>query len=129
MCNEEHPAVDFHRVAAVQVCSGRHLDYHFIVEDKVREIITPQAVNKMFQLDFSEQTDEKELGYSQEDKQFFNMVTQGILHTEGGHYEITLPLFLFLQGPDLTNRLEGVHTRFRQEPIAFMGHITQVRGP
>ena len=53
-----------------------------------------QAVNKIFQLDFSEQTDGKELGYSQEqeDKQFFNIVTQGILHTEYGHYEIPLPL-------------------------------------
>lgn len=71
MCNEEHRAVDFHRVAGVEVCSCRHLDHHFImVEDKVREIITPQAVNKMFQLDFREQTDGKELGYSQEDKQF-----------------------------------------------------------
>ena len=28
-----------------------------------------------------------------------------------------------LQGPDLTNRLVGVLTRFRQGPIAFMGDI------
>ena len=38
-----------------------------------------------------------------------------------------------LQGPDLTNRLIGVLTRFRQEPIAFMGDIDamihQVRVP
>ena len=92
MCIEEHPAVDSLRVAGVEVCSGRHLDHHFMVEDKVREIITPQAVNKMFQLDFSEQTDGKELGYSQEDKLFFNIVTQGILHTEYGHYETPLPV-------------------------------------
>ena len=63
MCNEEHPAVDCHRVAAVEVSSGRHLDHHFMVENKVREIVTPQAVNKMFELDFSERTDDKELGY------------------------------------------------------------------
>ena len=229
MCNEEHPTVDCHRVAAVEVCSGRHLDHHFMVENKVREIVTPQAVNKMFELDFSERTDDKELGYSQEDKQFLKIVTQGIHHTEDGHYEIPLPLCrddvrfpenreqvfqrahwlrkklinnetfykdyvnfmnsiiakgfarkipsnrLFaktgqvwyiphhgvyhakkpnkirvvfdcgarfggtslndqlLQVPDLTNRLVGVLTRFRQGPIAFMGDINamfhQVRVP
>ena len=62
MCNKEHPAVDCHRVAAVEVCSGRHLDDHFMAEDKVREIVTPQALSQMFELDF------KELGYSQENK-------------------------------------------------------------
>ena len=229
MCNEEHPTADCHRVAAVEVCSGRHLDHHLMVENKVREIVTPQAVNKIFELDFSEQTDDKELGYSQEDKQFLKIVMQGIRHTEDGHYEIPLPLCcddvcfpenkeqvlqrahwlrkklinnetlykdyvnfmnsiiakgfarkvppnrLFaktgqvwyiphhgvyhakkpnkirvvfdcgarfggtslndqlLQGPDLTNRLVGVLTRFRQGPIAFMGDINamfhQVRVP
>ena len=63
MCNEEHPAVDCHRVAAVESCSSRHLDHHLMVENKVREIVTPQEVNKMFKLDFSERTDDKELGY------------------------------------------------------------------
>ena len=28
-----------------------------------------------------------------------------------------------LQGPDLTNSLVGVLTRFRQEPVAFMGDV------
>lgn len=50
MCREEHPAVDCRRVAAVEVCSGGHLDNHLMVENKVREIVTPQAVNKMFEL-------------------------------------------------------------------------------
>ena len=63
-----------------------------MVENKVREIVTPQALNKMFELDFSEQADDKELGYSQEDKTFLKIVTQGIRHTENGHYEILLPL-------------------------------------
>ena len=70
MCKEEHPAVDCHRVAAVEVCSGRHLNHHFMVENKVREIVTTQALNKMFELDFSERAGDKELGYSQEDKKF-----------------------------------------------------------
>ena len=91
MCNEEHPTVNCHRVAAMEVCSGRHLDHHFVVENKVREIVTPQALNKMFELDFSERTDDKEQGHSQEDKKFLKIVTQGIRHTEDSHYEIPLP--------------------------------------
>ena len=72
MCNEEHPTVNCYRVAAMQfwtsVLPGRHLDHHFVVENKVREIITPQVLNKMFELNFSERTDDKEQGHSPEDK-------------------------------------------------------------
>ena len=41
MCGMEHPTVSCHRVAAKEVGSGRHLDHHFMVESKVREIVTP----------------------------------------------------------------------------------------
>ena len=64
MCNEEHPTVNCRRVAAMEVCSGRHLDHHFVVENKVREIVTPQVRNNMFELDFSERNDDKEQGHS-----------------------------------------------------------------
>ena len=53
MCSEEHPTVNCHRVAAMDVCSGKHLDHLFMVEKKVREITTPQVLNKMFELDLS----------------------------------------------------------------------------
>ena len=66
-------------------------DHHFKVENKVREVATPQALNKIFELDFSEQTDDKEQGHSQKDKQFLKIVTQGIRQTEDSHYEIPLP--------------------------------------
>ena len=91
MCNDEHPTVNCHRVAAMEVCSGRHLDHHFMVENKVREIVSPQVLNKMFELDFSERTDDKEQAHSQEDKKFLEIVAQGIRHTEDNHYEIPLP--------------------------------------
>jgi len=229
MCNEEHSTVNCHRVTAMEVCSGRHLDHHFMVENKVREIVTPQVLNKMFELDFSQRSDDKEQGHSQEDKKFLKIVTQGIWHTEDSHYEIPLPFrrddvhfpenkeqvlqrahwlrkklinnetfykddvnFMnsivakgfarkvpsdrllartgqlwytphhgvyhakkpnkirvvfdcsarfgrtslndqLLQGPDLTNRLVGVLTRFREGPVAFMSDIDvmfrQVRVP
>ena len=90
MCNDEHPTVNCHRVAAMEVCSGRHLDHHFMVENKVREIVSPQVLNKMFELDFSERTGDKEQAHSQEDKKFLEIVAQGIRHTEDNHYEIPL---------------------------------------
>jgi len=91
MCGKEHPIVICHRVAAKEVGSGRHLDHHFMVESKVREIVTPQALNKMLELDFSERTDNKEQEYPREDKKFVTIVNQGIRHTEDHHYEIPLP--------------------------------------
>lgn len=229
MSNKELPVVNCNRVAAKEVGSGRHLDHHFMVEDKVREIVTPQVLNKMFELDFNERAEYKEQEYSQEDKKFLQIVNQGTRRTEDNHYEIPLPFrctdlrfpenteqvlqranwlkrrliksetfykdyvnFMntiiskgfarrvpsdlisakkgqvwyiphhgvyhvkkpnkirvvfdcsarfggtslndqLLQGPDLTNRLVGVLTRFRQEPVAFMGDIDamfhQVRVP
>jgi len=53
MSNKELPMVNCNRVATKEVGSGRHLDHHFMVEDKVRDIVTPQVLNKMFELDFN----------------------------------------------------------------------------
>jgi len=91
MCSKEHPTIICHRGAAKEVDSGRHLDHHFMVESKVREIVTPQALNEMLQLDFSGRTGEKDQEYSQEDKTFLTVVNQGIRHTEDHHYDIPLP--------------------------------------
>ena len=229
MSNKEHLVVSCNRIAAKEIGSERHFDHHFMIENKVKELVTPQALNKMFQLDFCERSDDKEQGYSHEDKEFIAKVHQGIRNTEDNHYEIPLPFrtedvhmpdnreqvaqrarwlkrklakddklykdyvtFMdniiakgyarkvptdriatrkgkvwyiphhgiyhpkkpdkirvvfdcsaefggtslneqLLQGPDLTNRLVGVLTRFRQEQVAFMGDIEamfhQVRVP
>ena len=67
MCDTEYSNVNCHRVAATEVGSGRHLDHHFMVESRVKEIVTPQALNKMLELDFSERMEDKEQEYSRED--------------------------------------------------------------
>ena len=90
MCSARHPTVDCHRVSEMEVCSGKHLDHHFVAENKVREIVTPRALNRMFELDLSEGTDDKEQGYSREDKVFLKIFTQGTRRTEESHYEIPL---------------------------------------
>ncbi|XP_074606450.1 uncharacterized protein LOC141859501 [Acropora palmata] len=91
MCNKEHSTVSCSRVAVKEVGSDRPFDHHFMVEDKVKEIVTPQALNKMFELDFSEKPDDKKQGHSQEDKKFLKIVSEGIQRTDDGHYEIPLP--------------------------------------
>ena len=91
MCDTEHSNVNCHTVAATEVGSGRHLDHHFMVESRVKEIVTPQALNKMLELDFSERTEDKEQEYSREGMKFLKIVSQGIRHAEDHHYEIPLP--------------------------------------
>ena len=64
------------------------------MEDKVKEIVTPQALIRMFELDFPERSDERAHQYSQEDKKFLEIVNKGIKRTDDGHYEIPLPFRL-----------------------------------
>jgi hypothetical protein len=54
------------------------------------EIISPQQVNKMFELDFNDkEVDERALSY--EDKTFLIIVGEGIHQRDDGHYEMPLP--------------------------------------
>ena len=91
MCNKEHSTVSCSRVAVKEVGLDIPFDHHFMVEDKVKEIVTPQALNKMFELDFSERPDDKKQGHSQEDKKFLKIVSEGIQRTDDGHYGNPLP--------------------------------------
>ena len=55
----------------------------------VREQITPQAVEQILELDFSEQ--EKGTAMSREDIKLCETVESGIIHLEDLHYEMPLP--------------------------------------
>ena len=91
MTNTGQQKVDCNRIAAFEVGSEKLLGQHVAIEDKVKEIIVPLALNKMFELDFHERFDEKNRQYSQEDKKFLKIVHQGIRRTDDNHYEIPLP--------------------------------------
>jgi hypothetical protein len=56
----------------------------------IKDQITPQAVKQMFELDFSET--ERGTAMSREDRQFYHVVENGIVHLEDQHYEMPLPL-------------------------------------
>ena len=83
MCNKEHSTVSCIRVAVKGVGSDRPFDHHSI-EDKVREIVTPQALNEMFELVLSERTDDRKQVHSQEQKKFLKIVSEGVQRTDEG---------------------------------------------
>ena len=91
LSKKDHQTVNCNRIAVVEVGSEKPLDHHFAVEDKVKEIVTLQALIRMFELDFPERSDERAHQYSQEDKKFLEIVNKGIGRTDDGHYEIPLP--------------------------------------
>ena len=63
---------------------------YVVSQRTVKEQITPQAVERMFELDFSEK--EKGTAMSRDDLKFYDTVEKGIVHLEDLHYEMPLPL-------------------------------------
>ena len=63
---------------------------YVVTQRAVKEQITPQAVGRMFELDFSET--EKGNAMSREDRRFYQIVEDGIVHLEDSHFEMPLPL-------------------------------------
>ena len=59
--------------------------------ESVKEMISPQAIQQMFQLDFNDRkSGPDEYSYSREDKKFITGIEQSIQH-HNGHYVIPLP--------------------------------------
>ncbi len=59
------------------------------IQRDVEEIITPNAVKEMFEIEFAER--ERGKGLSQDDLKFLEKANEGIHHCEDMHYEIPLP--------------------------------------
>ena len=68
-------------------------DTMFAVETRAKEIISPAHVKEMFERDFHERTELKNLPtLSVEDRIFLEILDKGIHQREDGHYEMPLPL-------------------------------------
>ena len=104
--------------------------------ERIKEIVTPTSLLKMFELDFNEHTSKnlpEDLGHSQEDRIFLKTVSNGIKLTSG-HYQIPLP---FRQSEvDLPNNREQAVKRalwqrrkmmqndqYRNDYVAFINEI------
>ena len=103
---------------------------NFVQDVKCKEIMTPLAINKMFEQDFSEAC-ESSKPYSQEDMRFMKITKDGIHQTADQHYEMPLPLRedhleLPYNRPVAQVRLGQLKKRFVRNPryaadyVAFM---------
>lgn len=61
---------------------------HFI--SSVKEVISPQDLNRMMDLEFNERTDNFEAAYSREDQRFIQILEDGVLR-KNGHFIMPLP--------------------------------------
>ncbi|XP_063592525.1 uncharacterized protein LOC134769716 [Penaeus indicus] len=98
----------------------------FTVPTKVKEIINPEQVKKMFELDFNDVNDDCPI--SQDDKMFIKGMREGIHQVERGHYEMPLPLknidFKFLNNRDvILHRLMNLKRKFRQKKDYYEDYV------
>jgi hypothetical protein len=52
--------VDCHRIIVQEIGSDKHSGHYFMVEESVKELVTPDSLNKMFELEFNERHCQKE---------------------------------------------------------------------
>ena len=82
-----------HRTLARERVPGdRESRLSFVLKGKTKKLITPTAINQMFELGFSDHKNSGKHGLSKEDRRFLEIVEQGIQQCEDGHYELPLPL-------------------------------------
>ena len=80
-----------HRIATREISGDNKTPMEFVMPVKCNEVMTPLAVQRMFEMDFSE-TKVNEKPMSQDDIIFMKITTSGIHTTNDGHYEMPLPL-------------------------------------
>ena len=79
------------RVVVTEIASEKKPNIVFVPESRVKEIIDPLLINKMFELDFHENSNMSPTYSSIDDKTFLRKVSDGIRLRTDGHYEIPLP--------------------------------------
>ena len=100
-----------HRIMSFETGSNIRTGLSFIPQIQSKEEISPHAVRKMFEMEFSESSSTQE-ALSQEDRKFLAIVESGIQHREDGHYELPLPLKV--PAPALPNNREVALRRLNQ---------------
>ncbi|XP_026094281.1 uncharacterized protein LOC113066585 [Carassius auratus] len=128
-----------HRIIMKQVLPARDPSHKlksevcFVQRNKVKEMITPAEILKVFESDFVER-DNEEVSTSQEDLRFLAKLNEGIKQVQDGHYEMPLPFKG--ERPDLPNnkacaehRLKSLEKRLKRDEqyqkdyMAFMKDI------
>ena len=81
--------VDCNRIAVQEVGVDKPSEHYFVIENSVKEIVTPKNLIKMFELEFNEQRNDERF-HSQEDKRFLEKIESGTSYIDG-HYQMPLP--------------------------------------
>ena len=134
--NKEDLDISCHRVAVKEIGSEELSSHGFVVETLVKEIISPEAVKRMFERDFNEVKYVAQQTLSMDDQRFMAKVKQGIFHRSDGHYELPLPLRNELLAlPDneklAVHRLQQLKLRFQRDEkckedyLAFMNDMNE----
>ena len=87
--NNDH-TVDCNRIIVPEAGLDRPSDHHFIIEKSVKELVTPEALNKMFEFEFNKRHCDENHPF-QEDKRFLEdsmwyKIRRWSLRD--GHYEV-----------------------------------------
>ncbi|KAK3709219.1 hypothetical protein QZH41_004583 [Actinostola sp. cb2023] len=106
---------------------------YFACQTQVKEVLNPQQVSKMFEMDFNEkETDGRTLSY--EDRRFLKIVGKEIHQLDDGHYEMPLPFknditllennktMVMKRLLHLRKRLQN-DTQYRKDYVSFMKNI------
>ena len=91
--SQEQTQASCHRVIVKEVELDKPSQHHFIIENKVKEVVTPKDLNIMLELEFNERPGDNEYAHSHEDKIFLKkMQTECTLTCMDGHYQLPLSL-------------------------------------
>ena len=79
-----------HRIVTREVFPAESLTQcNFFLRTKIKEVLNPAQISRMFELDFNEKEEARAL--SHDDRLFMQKVKEGIRQLPDGHYEIPLP--------------------------------------
>ena len=104
-------------------------DATFAVESRAKEIISPAHVKEMFERDFHERAEQKNMSaLSVEDRTFLEILDKGICQREDGHYEMPLPLrsqdvMLPNNRSQALRRLSQLKARFRRDAKYYRDYV------
>lgn len=127
-----------HRILAREVIPNTKDSLSFVLVNPSKEVITPSAINRMFEMDFAEHKRSSQRGLSQEDRRFLEIAEKGIHQCHDGHYELPLPL----KNDDVKlpnnkeaalrrlNQLKGrfqskLNKKYRQDYVTFMNKVIE----
>ena len=121
-------SISFNRIVTKEIGPDEPSAIGFVVPMHYKEIMTLNAVGKMFERDFFEKQSH-ERAMSVEDRRFLRKLQDGIHQTQDGHYEMPLPfrddvVKLPSNRKLAENRLQQLKRKFERNPKFQEDYVT-----